>query len=302
VRHNKSTKAALIAGLALACHLPSRAQTSTPRFEVASIKLCENNDPATEPGGSKGGRGGAAHVSPESFYFGCRTLETLIQFAYLGFPSGQAWVPDPTGFPSPPISMRQLLEPLKGVPAWVSSAKYTIVAKSSTPQTEAMMRGPMMQALLEDRFHLRVHRETRQAPVYLLTVAKSGAKLKPAAPGSCIPFDPDHKKPFVPGQPPSCGWFRVSPQHESEDTYGQTMEGISREFSGQFDRDVIDRTGISGRFDIHLDIPNGPATPPDDELFATIAAALEKVGLQLKAGSAPAVFLVVDHVERPSEN
>jgi uncharacterized protein (TIGR03435 family) len=80
------------------------------------------------------------------------------------------------------------------------------------------------------------------------------------------------------------------------------MEGISREFSGQFDRDVIDRTGISGRFDIHLDIPNGPATPPDDELFSTIAAALEKVGLQLKAGSAPAVFLVVDHVERPSEN
>jgi uncharacterized protein (TIGR03435 family) len=143
----------------------------------------------------------------------------------------------------------------------VESEKFTIEAKTEGPQTEAMMRGPMMQALLEDRFHLHLHREIRQAPVYLLTVAKGGPKLKSAAPGSCIPFDPDNQTPAAPGQPPWCGWFRASPQHDGEDTYGQTMDGLAFQFSGDLGRDVIDKTGIKGAFDVHLD--EDPSAPPD---------------------------------------
>ena len=75
----------------------------------------------------------------------------------------------------------------------MASDRYTIAAKAEGNPPLSEMYGPMLQALLETRFHLKLHRETREGPVYALTVAKSGLKLKPA--GVCIPLDVNHLPP-----------------------------------------------------------------------------------------------------------
>ena len=97
-----------------------------------------------------------------------------------------------------------------------------------------------MQALLEDRFKLKIHRATRALPVYELRVAKAGMKLQPAKGGNCMVVDHDHPPPPLPdpGQPfPSvCGWF------QGRYVYGTTMEGLSQELSARADRDVVDKT------------------------------------------------------------
>jgi uncharacterized protein (TIGR03435 family) len=78
---------------------------------------------------------------------------------------------------------------LEGGPAWIGSDRYQINAKSETPAGKDLMNGPMLQALLEDRFQLRIHRETSEVPIYALTVAKGGLKLQPMDGGSCTPVD-----------------------------------------------------------------------------------------------------------------
>ena len=111
----------------------------------------------------------------------------------------------------------------------VARRRPSIDARPESPQSFEMMRGPMLQALLEDRFKLRIHRSTRQVPIYALVVAKGGPKHRLAA-----PFSPDGKG--------------------GTSTYGQTLAGISAEFSALLDTRVDDRTGIEGIFDIHLDV------------------------------------------------
>jgi uncharacterized protein (TIGR03435 family) len=71
----------------------------------------------------------------------------------------------------------------------MSPDRYSIEARAETPQSIAMMRGPMMQRLLEDRFHLKTHRETREVPVYIMTVSKDGPKLQPTRQGGCNQLD-----------------------------------------------------------------------------------------------------------------
>jgi uncharacterized protein (TIGR03435 family) len=135
----------------------------------------------------------------------------------------------------------------------VDSDRYTIDAKAAGPQAMEMMRGPMLQALLEERFHLKVRRETREVPVYALTVAKGTPKLQPTRPGSCQAIDITHPEEIR--RP--CGGFRPSileksPKVDREtashsvgvDTIGQTIGGLCRQLSVALDRDVVDRTGI----------------------------------------------------------
>jgi uncharacterized protein (TIGR03435 family) len=100
----------------------------------------------------------------------------LIQAAYVIFANGHAMT-NPSHIP------------ISGGPEWINSDRYTIDAKPEDPQTLEMMNGPMLQALLEERFRLKVHREVREVPVYSLTEAKTGLKLKPFKEGSCTPVD-----------------------------------------------------------------------------------------------------------------
>jgi uncharacterized protein (TIGR03435 family) len=182
----------------------------------------------------------------------------------------------------------------------------------------------MMKVLLEDRFKLKIHRETKEIPVYALTVAKGGPKLPVAREGGCVPVDRDH--PFSPpaaGQPlpPVCGRVRMT--DAGFDTYGQTMAGLCLQFSTRLDLEVVDKTGITGMFDIHLDLPRAyylagfdagqtppelsdsaaRAAPPDPgDIFALVQTAVQKVGLRLEQTRDSDEFLVIDHVERPSGN
>jgi uncharacterized protein (TIGR03435 family) len=263
---------------------------ATPKFEVASIRVCGADAPAGRGGGGRSAR------DPGMLRIGCQTVENLIRQAYLS-----------NGTPN--ISFRFLNQPIKG-DAWISSDRYTIEAKPEGTQTMGMMRGPMMRALLEDRFKLKIHRETREIPVYELTVAKGGPKLQVAQPGKCFILDRDH--PLVPPEPgkreiPFCGGLsRVvhSGSASYAAWYGATMADLCHGLSIMLDRDAIDKTGLAGAFDIHLETspadlypegvpaPRDPTAPPvatDPARGPSIFTALqEQLGLKLMPARAPA--------------
>ncbi len=260
--------------------------------------------------------------SPGRLNAGCQTVAELIRWAYSGYPDGKPWPLDPvTGFDGPPVSTRVLNQEISSGPAWVNTDRYTVEMKADGPASREMMRGPLMQALLEDRCKLKIRREAREVQDYELTVAKGGSKLQPTKEGSCtVPdFSNGAPQPPGPGQPPPCGFYRIL-RTGGMDTSSQTMAGLCLQFSAWLDRDVMDKTGLTGRFDVHLDLspsdvmagfgPDGtpqprdgstPLSAPADPLGA-IVSAVQKLGLKLEAGKGTGQFLVIDHIERPSEN
>jgi len=207
--------------------------------------------------------------------------------------------------------------PIEGGPSWIDSDRYDIDAKADDAPGREMMSGPMMQALLEDRFKLKMRREIRTVPVYELTAAKGGPKLQAAQEGKCINFDVNHPPPRpTPGQPrlPLCGSIGAPY------TYGTTMARLCLQLSIEFDRDVIDKTGIAGVFDIPFEwspvevssgVPVDGGNPPvsatqsdaaESVRLADGQRSLAKVGLVLARAKGTGEFLVIDHVEKPSGN
>jgi uncharacterized protein (TIGR03435 family) len=174
------------------------------------------------------------------------------------------------------------------------------------------MNGPMLQALLEDRFKLKIHRETKEVPVYELTVAKSGLKAPRFTPGSCTPFD--WARP-VPGQEPAPGQKFCAGKVERKGAIAtaqldaMSMDAFTKTFLIRFDlgRPVIDKTGLAGLFDFHLEYapyqtgPDGAVAvdPAGPSIFTVLP---QQLGLKLTPAKGPGEFLVIDHVERPSEN
>ncbi|HTX37345.1 MAG TPA: M56 family metallopeptidase [Bryobacteraceae bacterium] len=275
------------------------------RFEVASVKRCTTEDIANARGrAGSGGRGagggggaGSAFGDPGMLRTGCVPLRLLLQMAYIRYAEGQAG----------PVS--QLKDgPVLGGPSWVDSERYTIDAKPASPQTRAVMAGPMLQALLEDRFRLKLHRERKEVPVYALAVAKGGPKLERTKQGGCTPGNPNSlPPPVVPGQPLPCGYIDGAP--EGVNAVGVGVASICSLIRGQVGRKVIDRTGLTGLFNYHLDVVVGPpGAPPggDDpnapDPLSVVTAALAKLGLKIEPAKGIAEFLVIDHVERPSPN
>jgi uncharacterized protein (TIGR03435 family) len=191
---------------------------------------------------------------------------------------------------------------VQGGPAWIESARYTINAKPESAQSPAMMTGPMMQALLEDRFKLKIHRASKEIPAYALVAAKERPKLQPAK--GC-PADYPGPPPVEPGQP--CGYQRFT--GAGMDTYGWTMAQLSNLLGNHMARTVIDKTEITGGFDFHLDLPVPPPPgslgiddPNTPDLFGTVMDAVRKLGLKLESTKGSAEFVVIDHIERPTEN
>jgi len=180
---------------------------------------------------------------------------------------------------------------------------------------------------------LKMHLKTREVPLYALTVAESGLKLqqagdrsctepdalfgdgKPFLPlgcsklqqaeeGSCTPIDLAQSPgpPVEPGQKPPCGVARgsvVSHQHII-DLLGASMALISRTL-GASGRPVIDKTGIKEKFDFHLEFtPDGANA--SDAAEPSIVSALGQLGLKLEPAKGPRELLVIDQVEKPSDN
>jgi uncharacterized protein (TIGR03435 family) len=286
------------------------ATADKPQFEVASIKPCDaqtfsrgNRGGGPGPGGNSGVLDGA---TPGRLTLNCRSLKNLIQAAYRlrGGPVAFAESVQPT--------------PIEGGPDWVTSERYTIDAKADDGASTRMMQGPMMQALLEDRFKLKIHRQTREIPVWALTLARGGHKLTRFQEGSCIPVVMTFlqtPQPLAAGEQRCEVLAGLSGPHMVMNAQGVTIEEFSRVFlvfaAG---RPIIDRTGLTGKFDIHLEFAPPPVDPARTGLAALQAAAgeptapeifaaiQEQLGLKLEPAKGPGEFLVIDHVEKPSEN
>ncbi len=265
------------------------AQTpAPPGFEVASVKSCTLDSPVPKGRGG-GGTSGGPGSSPGRFLTPCDTLLDLIRTAY-----GESI-------------------PIEGGPGWITSDRYQITAKAEDHASPAIMSGPMLQALLEDRFQLKIRRETREVPVYALTVSKGGFKLQPAKEGSCLPPD-EIGAHLEPGQKP-CGipMTRVKGSNMNTEILGR-VDQFCKVLGRTLGRPVIDRTGITGLFDFHLEfalddtMPGAgrrgpaPATPDDPPGPSIFAAVQQQLGLKLESSKGSGEVLVIDRVSRPSAN
>ena len=190
-----------------------------------------------------------------------------------------------------------------GGPSWLDSTTFDIDAKSDAtvdaqlhalPDIDARQRKRLMvQALLADRFQLKTHQETRELPTFNLVLAKGGPKFKPSeANGTSV------------STASGSGIQRIHVQG-----IDNTIELLARELAQSLDRVVIDKTGIDARYDLTLrwmpaDRPppmlNGAPDPnPPPDIFTAIQ---EQLGLKLEPSKGPVPVLIVDHIEKPSEN
>lgn len=231
-----------------------------PGFEVASIKPSDASDPQK----TSDVRGGTLQARNYS-------LKNLIQMGW---------------------NVRSF--EVLGGPAWLDTEKYNVDAKPAVPLN---MFGPpgegmdkvrlMVRSLLEDRFKLRVHTETREARVYFLVVARNGPRLKPTAeaagPGTSM--HDAGKGRFVATQID----MRMLAQNE---------------LGGEVGVPVIDKTNLTGAYDLTLDWnPDDDASTPASGSTPSIFTALqEQLGLKLEPGRGPVEILYVDHAERASAN
>jgi uncharacterized protein (TIGR03435 family) len=192
---------------------------------------------------------------------------------------------------------------------------FDVNAKPLGEASIAQMYGPMLQTLLEDRFGLRIHRERKELPVYVLTVAPGGPRLTATAPGTCVRFDPSNPPPQPrSGQAPVALCGRTSIKRNGPvltiDAFGVQMAqfaGVTLSVRAELDRPVIDRTQLAGMFDIHLAFrpdltaaQDGSAAPGDTG--PSIFTALRELKLRLSPGKGPVEVLVVDRITQPSEN
>lgn len=261
-----------------------------PRFEIASIKPC-TSEPS--PGGGRRGEGDAGFGDPGMFRTPCVTVRRLIQTAYVHYANGQ------TG---PASQLKN--QPVEGGPEWIDTERFAVDAKPETPQARATMGGPMLQAVLQERFNLKVHRETRKLPVYALVVAKGGPKLQATREGGCTRGEPDGPPPpIAPGKPMPCGY--IDGDATGIRAVGVPISTLCQLVFSRVHQTVINETGLSGLFDFHLGFnapPPGLREADDPDGFALATTELHKLGLELKSTTGDAEFIVIDHVERPTRN
>ncbi len=242
----------------------------------------------------------------------------------------------PDGFSATNIPMKMLISEtyqirqdlISGEPGWVNSARYDIEAKVAGPDVAGLrnlsfdQRRSMLQPLLEDRFKLKVRQETKQLPIYELVIAKNGPKLKEAKPGDTYPDG--IKGPDGVAHPGMMMMGRGQLKGQA-----LPMTFIVRTLSQQLQRTVVDKTGLTGKYDIALKwapdegpgpmppgpmppgpVPPGPgggqkgadSSPPPDSGPSIFTAIQEQLGLKLESTKGPVETLVIDHVEPPSEN
>ena len=296
---NVVTVLAVSPGIGVHAQSPAPA-TPRPSFEAASVKPNKEGGPFSlffQPGG----RFRATNV----------TAKALISAAY--------------GTPQPLPDFQ-----IVGGPKWLDTDRFDVVAKAAgdpQPQNNAppAIMFQMLQSLLEERFHLKVRHETSDVPVFVLQLARPDGKLGPRL----RPTDTDcadlmraarengggPAPPPAPGERPRCG-TRMFPGNISAgaQTLTQVVNGLSR--LRDLNRQVVDRTGLAGVYDLDLvwtpdaasqppgDRPAGaPPLPPIDPNGPSIFTAIqEQWGLKLEPSRAPMNMLVIDAVERPTDD
>lgn len=204
---------------------------------------------------------------------------------------------------------------LVGVPPWAESKQYDLIAKSSDDASVESMEGPMLRAFLEDRFKMQLHRETRALPLYELVISKGGQKLHASSAGGCVVYDQHAQPSKAVGpderQPRYCGFHRTGfwlrPVLEGLGvSLPDLAANIARSYNTSLGRDVLDRTGITGAFDIHLTWSNDTDTVKASDAAvdapSIFEALQEQLGLKLKPAEGPVEVLVIDHIETPTAN
>jgi len=212
-----------------------------------------------------------------------------------------------------------------GGPNWVSTDRWNIEAKAEEGSIPPPARPPdprvpdplslMAQSLLEERFQLKMHRETRELPIYELLVAKGGSKMKLSADQSPeMPFKSGSPPPMPrPGEPAPRGMMRMG--RGGLETNGASISNFVIGLSQQLGRPVIDKTGLAGFYDIKLqwtpELGQGPVPPAGSELTpqspdasgpSIFTAIQEQLGLRLESAKGPVEVLVIDSVQKPTEN
>jgi uncharacterized protein (TIGR03435 family) len=189
---------------------------------------------------------------------------------------------------------------LSGGPSWLTADRFDVEAKAAETKLSNNQVAALLQALLADRFSLKVHRETREMPVYRLVTAKSGPALTPAREGNCTSADtPPAQIDLARFRP--CGGFNIA---RDRLTGTATTERLAATLGRILGRNVLDQTGTTGTYDILLRwTPDDPQTPrADDSAPSLFTAIQEQLGLRLEADRGPVEILVIDRVERPSGN
>jgi uncharacterized protein (TIGR03435 family) len=263
--------------------------TPLPSFEVASIKPNRSGELRISIG-----------FEPGRFMANGVTVKQLIALAY---------------------DVRDLQ--VSGGPGWVDSERYNIEAKEPDSLAEELPKLPpdqrgerlrlMVQSLLADRFKLTLRHESKEYPVYALVVAKNGPKLQQARPGDTYPKG--MKGPDGVGH---AGMMSMGPGQLTGQ--GLPMESLARLLSQALGRTVMDQTGLKGNYDFTLQwtpeqagtmmlkAPEGgnpgpeSAPPPESSGPSIFTAIQEQLGLKLESTKGPVDILVIDHVEKPSEN
>jgi uncharacterized protein (TIGR03435 family) len=171
-------------------------------------------------------------------------------------------------------------------PAWTHGGFdtfYTIQAKAGEATSNEQLR-LMAQNLLADRFHLRYHRETREMDVYAMVVGKNGLEMQSAKDN---------------GQPRGSGGLMSAGPGVMREVNGN-MDNVAMALSEQAGRPVIDKTGLSDAVDFVLEW--SPEEGADTTRPSIFTAVQEQLGLKLEPRRMPVEVLVIDHVERPTEN
>lgn len=286
--HRLLTVAALGGALVTYAQSPSQAAQPKHSFEVVSVKPSAAANDSTS-------------VNTTPYRVRCENV-LLRQILMMAFP----------------IRSESQIE---NMPDWAKSERFNIDAKVDE-ETAAATKGlpredrqrwqqEMMQSLLEDRFHLKFHWGKKELPVYVLTVAKNGSKLKatvlpPPPPG----VDPN-AKPRDPGTSFSTNNGHMVVTNGSMEMFANQLSHMTEMDS----RVVLDRTNLPRRFDWTLDwsperqqnsfrgADSGNPTPAVDTSKPSLFTALqEQLGLKVEQDKAPVDLLVIDHLERPTEN
>jgi uncharacterized protein (TIGR03435 family) len=275
----KTGHAAISMVLALASMLRAQAPAARPAFEVATIKRNASIG-ANGGGGFAPGPGGRFRITNVD-------ARTLVRIAYRS---------------GPMLFSSQII----GAPAWMDSESYDIAAKvgaelEGKTQAEFIRIQPLLlQSLLEERFKLKVHRETRELQRYALVLASKDGALGPQLRRSSLDCSVDFTK---------CSPRAGSGTFSSGSTPIASLTNYLA--SAVVQRVVVDRTGLDGRYEINLEwtpdrtpLPlNGDApAPPASDRPSIFTALQDQLGLKLEPERGPVDVVVIDHVERPTED
>ncbi|HXE08588.1 MAG TPA: TIGR03435 family protein [Acidobacteriaceae bacterium] len=195
---------------------------------------------------------------------------------------------------------------ISGGPDWLNSDHYDLIAKitasdeSGPPALTAQQRREMLRAVLADRFHLMVHAETKDGPVFDLALTKNGPKFHQATPNDTFAKGVTALDGRAhPGSPMMVRPGNVVGQ-------GITLASLNDLLTQIVHRPIIDKTGLTGRYDISLEWKpdNIPDTSPlaDSSAPSIFTAVQEQLGLKLSPSTAPLDVLVIDSAQKPTPN